>query len=77
MDARKQSSLLVLTLALAFGLVIQSQAASYPAPTKYKQTMVRIFTESQVSAWLGLRRPPFPGNGGERQRRQDRLHGQN
>ena len=52
MNARKQSSLLVLTLVLAFGLVFQSQAASYPAPTKYKQTMVRVFTESQVSGWL-------------------------
>ena len=52
MNARKQSSLLVLTLVLAFGLVFQSQAASYPVPTKYKQTMVRVFTESQVSGWL-------------------------
>ena len=52
MNTRKQGSLLVLTLALAFGLVFQSQAASYPAPTKYKQTMVRVFTESQVSGWL-------------------------
>ena len=76
MNTRKQGSLLVLTLALAFGLVFQSQAASYPAPTKYKQTMVRVFTESQVSDWLAHLRPPFPANGGERQRRQDRLHGQ-
>ena len=52
MNARKQSCLLVLTLVLALGLVCQSQAASYPAPTKYKQTMVRVFTESQVSDWL-------------------------
>jgi hypothetical protein len=52
MHARKQIALLVLTLGLAFGLVFQSQAASYPAPTKYKQTMVRVFTESQVSGWL-------------------------
>ena len=48
MNARKQSCLLVLTLVLALGLVFQCQAASYPAPTKYKQTMVRVFTESQV-----------------------------
>jgi hypothetical protein len=52
MNARKQSYRLVLTLVLAFGLVSQSQAASYPAPTKYKQTMVRVFTESQVNDWL-------------------------
>ena len=52
MNTRKQSCLLVLTLVLALGLVCQSQAASYPAPTKYKQTMVRVFTESQVNDWL-------------------------
>jgi hypothetical protein len=52
MNIRKQGSLLVLILAIAFGLVFQSQAASFPAPTKYKQTMVRVFTESQVSGWL-------------------------
>ena len=49
MNARKQSCLLVVTLVLALGLVFQCQAASYPAPTKYKQTMVRVFTESQVN----------------------------
>ena len=52
MNARKQSSLLILTLVLVFGLISQSQASSYPAPINYKQTMVRVFTESQVSTWL-------------------------
>lgn len=42
----------MLPLVLVLGLVFQSQAASYPAPTKYKQTMVRVFTESQVNDWL-------------------------
>ena len=77
MNARKQSCLLVLTLVLALGLVFQSQAASYPAPTKYKQTMVRVFTESQVNDWLPTDGRHFREMARERQRRQDRLHGQN
>ncbi len=52
MNARKQSCLLVLTLVLAFGLVFQSQAASYPAPTKYKQTMVRGLYRVPGNDWL-------------------------
>jgi hypothetical protein len=60
MNIRKQGSLLVLSLMLAFGLVFQSQAASYPAPIKYNQTMVRVFTESQVSGWLSTYGRYFP-----------------
>jgi hypothetical protein len=32
--------------------VLPAYGASYPAPITYKQTMVRVFTESQVSDWL-------------------------
>lgn len=51
MNARKQSSLLVLTLVLAFGLVFQSQAASYPAPIKYRQLMTKIVDETSLQGW--------------------------
>ena len=51
MDARKQSSLLFLILVLAFGLVCQSQAASYPAPIKYRQLMTKIVDETNLQGW--------------------------
>jgi len=57
MNARVVKGLLVLAVFLGLLGPNQAWAANYPAPIKYKQTMVRVLTESQVSDWL----PTFGG----------------
>lgn len=52
MDPRVRSRLLALALFLVILGTSPAGAATYPAPIKYKQTMVRILAESQVSGWL-------------------------
>jgi hypothetical protein len=51
MNTGKQSCLFVLTLVLALGLVFQTQAASYPAPIKYRQLMTKIVDETSLRGW--------------------------